>query len=115
MALKVGKGPNQIPVCGMLGKLAFLDELPLAKTITPTGTTGSLEINTPIGSVNFAASDSSVTVTNSLVNNSSIIIPIVASNDATLTNVRYVATNGAFTIYGNAAATAETKVVFCVL
>lgn len=84
------------------------------KTITPNGTTGAQTINKTAGSVNFAAGAISLVVTNSLVTTSSIILATVATNDATMKSVLIVASAGSFTIFANAAATAETRVNFLV-
>lgn len=85
------------------------------KTITAGGTTGAQTINKTMGSVNFAAAATSLVVTNSLVATTSIIIATVATNDTTMFGVKVVAASGSFTIYANAAATAETRVNFIVL
>lgn len=85
------------------------------KTITATGTTGAQTINQTSGSVNFAIAATSLVVTNSLVTTSSIILATVASNDTTMKSVQAVAAAGSFTLYANAAATAETRVNFLVL
>ena len=45
----------------------------------------------------------------------SIIVATVATNDTTLTSVQAVAAAGSFTLYANAAATAETRVNFLVI
>jgi hypothetical protein len=84
-------------------------------TITAGGTTGAQTINKPSGSVNFAAAATSLVVTNSLVTTSSVILCTVATNDATMKTVLCVAAAGSFTIFANAAATAETRVNFLVL
>jgi hypothetical protein len=49
-------------------------------------------------------------VTNSFVDANSVIIATVATNDVTMTSVQAVAAAGSFTLYANAAATAETRV-----
>ena len=85
------------------------------KTITAPGTTGAQTINKTTGSVNFAAAAASLVVTNSLVTTSSIILATVATNDATMKSVLAVAAAGSFTLFANAAATAETRVNFLVL
>lgn len=84
--------------------------LSLDKTITAGGTTGAQTINKPMGTVNFAAAATSLVVTNSLVATTSIITATVGTNDATMKSVQCVAGSGSFTIYANAAATAETRV-----
>jgi len=85
------------------------------KTITAAGTTGAQTINKTAGSVNFAIAATSLVVTNSLVATSSVILATVASNDTTMRSVQAVAAAGSFTLYANAAATAETRVNFLVL
>ncbi len=97
------------------GGSATLTTLNLDKTITAGGTTGAQTIDKPAGSVNFAALATSLVVTNSLAATSSVILATVATNDATMTSVQAVAGAGSFTIYANAAATAETRVNFLVL
>lgn len=85
------------------------------KTITAAGTTGARTINQPAGSVNFAAAATSLVVTNSMVNTSSVILATVATNDSTMKSVVAVAGSGSFTLTANAAATAETRVNFLVV
>lgn len=91
--------------------------MPLAmqKTITPGGTTGAQSINTQTGTVNFAAGATSLVVTSSLVTTSSIILPVLRTNDASALIDSIVPASGSFTIYLSSAATAETSVGFVVL
>ncbi len=93
----------------------FAGDMQFDKTVTAAGTTGARTINKNAGSVNFAAASSSLVVTNSLVTANSIIIATVATNDATMKSVQAVAAAGSFTLYANAAATAETRVNFIVI
>ena len=90
-------------------------DLQLSKTVTAGGTTGAQTINKSIGTVNFAAAATSLVVTNSLVTANSIITATVGTNDTTMKSVAVVAASGSFTLYANAAATAETRVNFHVL
>ncbi len=85
-------------------------------TNTAGGTTGAQTINKPSGTVNLAASATSLVVTNSLVTTSSIVWPVVMTNDASTFSLRVVVASGSFTIHvvGTAPA-AETKVGFFVL
>lgn len=85
------------------------------QTITAGGTTGAQTINKPVGTVNFAASASSLVVTNSLVTTSSTIHCVIRTNDTTATIKNVVPAAGSFTIRLNAAATAETSVGFFVI
>jgi len=93
----------------------FAGDMQFNKTVTAAGTTTPQTINKNAGSVNFAAADASKVVTNSLVTANSIIIATVATNDATMKSVQAVAAAGSFTLYANAAATAETRVNFLVI
>lgn len=84
-------------------------------TITGTGVTGNQTINKMMGSVNFAAAATAITVTNSLVTTNSTIVATVGTNDTTLKSVNVVAGPGSFVLNANAAATAETRVNFLVV
>ena len=94
--------------------LGTAGDVQLPKTITAAGTTGAQTINKASGSVNLAASATSLVVTDSLVSTSSVIICTVGSNDTTCKSVQAVAGSGSFTIYPNAAPTAETRVNFII-
>lgn len=87
----------------------------LDATITAGGTTGAQTINKPAGSVNFAALATSLVVTSNKVTTNSVLICTVAANDSTLKSVQCVAAAGSFTMFANAAATAETRVNFWIL
>lgn len=89
--------------------------LRLAATNTTGGTTGAQTINKPSGKVNFAASATSLVVTNSLCTTASIVIATVLTNDTTSIIKNVVPGSGSFTITLNAAATAETAVGFLVI
>jgi len=93
----------------------FAGDMLFNKTVTAAGTTTPQTINKNAGSVNFAAADASKVVTNSLVTANSIIVATVAANDATMKSVQAVAAAGSFTLYANAAATAETRVNFLLI
>lgn len=86
----------------------------LLRTITAGGTTGAQTINKPAGTVNFAAAATTLVVTNSLVNASSLIFCTVRTADTTALLKNVVAGAGSFTITMNAAVTAETSVGFFV-
>ena len=88
--------------------------LTLDKTITAVATTGAQTIDKTSGSVNFAAAAASLVVTNSLVTANSIVIATVGTNDATMKSAAAVAGAGSFTLYADAAPTAETRVNFLV-
>lgn len=92
----------------------FAGDVQLGKTVTAGGTTGAQTINKTVGTVNFAAAATSLVVTNSLVTANSIITATVGTNDTTMKSVAVVAAAGSFTLHANAAATAETRVNFCV-
>ena len=94
--------------------LGTAGDVQLPKTITAAGTTGAQTINKASGSVNLAAAATSLVVTDSLVSTSSVIICTVGSNDTTCKSVQAVAGAGSFTIYPNAAPTAESRVNFII-
>ena len=96
------------------GTLSVTGDAAFGKTITATGTTGAQTINKTSGAVNFAGFAPSLVVTNSLVTANSVIQCTVASNDSTMNAAKAVAAAGSFTIYPNAAPSAETRVNFLV-
>jgi hypothetical protein len=85
-----------------------------ASTITAGGTTGNQTINKPSGTVNIAAAGTTVTVTNSLVSTSSIVIAVVRTADTTAYIKNVVPSAGSFIINLGAATTAEVSVGFIV-
>lgn len=85
-----------------------------SSTVAST-TTGNVTANVPQGICAIAAGSSSITITNNLVNASSIISAYVsqAAADGTLLRVeRILAASGSFTIYGTANATATTLIAW---
>lgn len=103
-------GTTNLGSTGKGFKQAFFDA-----TITAGGTTGPQTINKSAGSVNFALGDTSLLVTSNKVTANSIVMCTVATNDAQLKSVQCVPTAGSFTMFGNAAAAAETRVNFWIL
>lgn len=98
-----------------LDTLTINTALGIEGTITGAGNTGAQVINKPSGTVRFAAAASSLVVTNSLCTTSHRVQATVCSNDTTAKAAAAVCTNGSFTIYLNAAATAETEVYFTLI
>lgn len=94
---------------GSAGNVRFIS------TNTAAGVTGARTIDRPVGTVNFAAGATSLTVTNSLVTTASKIFATIRTNDATATIKNVVPASGSFTINLGAAATAETSVGFLVI
>lgn len=84
------------------------------RTLTTGGTTGNQTISKPVGSVNFAAGASALTVTSTIVTANSLIIAIAQTNDATCSVKNVVAGAGSFVINMTANCTAETRVAFLV-
>lgn len=84
-------------------------------TVTAGGTTGDQTINKMSGTVNFAATATTITVTNSKVSSTSLVFAVVRTNDATATIKNVVPSNGSFIIRLTAAATAETSVGFFIV
>ena len=85
------------------------------RTTTTAGTTGNRTINNPSGTVNVAAGNSSITVTNNLVGVGSYVFAVVRTNDTTAVLKNVVCSNGSFVINLTANATAETSIAFWVL
>lgn len=83
--------------------------------ITAAGTTGDQTINRMNGTVNIAASGSTVTVTNSLVSTSSIVLAVIRTNDATAIIKNVVPSIGSFTINLTSTTTSEISVGFTVI
>lgn len=84
-------------------------------TNTASGTTGNQTINKTTGTVNIAASGTTVTVTNSLVSTSSLVFAVIRTNDTTATIKNVVPGSGSFVITLTAAATAEVSIGFLVV
>ena len=84
-------------------------------TNTASGTTGNQTINKASGTVNIAASGTTVTVTNSLVSASSIVYAVIRTNDSTATIKNVVPSAGSFVINLGAAATSEVSIGFFVI
>jgi len=87
-----------------------------AKTITPSGITGPQTINTPAGSVNFAANTTSLIVTNNLVQGPDItrVNCHINSQDSTAVLDSTLIGVGNFTIRMSVPPSAETIVSFLV-
>lgn len=82
-------------------------------TYTAGGTTGDQTINKPTGSLNIAATGTTVTLTNSFITANSIVFPVLMTSDATATSVKSaVVTAGQCVFTLNAACTAEIKIGF---
>lgn len=84
------------------------------RVITPGGTTGNQTIQARSGTVNIAAGQSSIVVTNVFVDVDSIIYATIRTNDTTALIKNIVPAAGSFTIRLNANATAETSIGFVV-
>lgn len=84
----------------------------MATATTSAVTAGALTTSACIGTAAIAAGASSVVVTNPNVDKRSKVFAIIsqAAADATLLYLNVSITDGAFTIYGNANATAVTQV-----
>lgn len=106
--LQFSKNGSSVYRVDSTGKVSF------NSTITTGGTTGNQTINKPSGTVNIAASGTSVTVTNSLVSTSSIVVAVVRTNDTTSYIKNVVPSAGSFVITLGAAATAEVSIGFIV-
>jgi hypothetical protein len=85
------------------------------RTNIAAATTGDQTINHSNGSVNFAAAATALTVTNSTVTATSIIMATAQTNDSTCSVKNVVPAAGSFVINMTAACTAETRVGFWVM
>ena len=98
---------------GVSGATSLSGDVKLAATAT---TTANPTINKPAGQVSVAIGASTVTVTNSLVTATSIVLCQLQFADATFTTILTVVPGtGSFVITGNATATALTKIGFIVI
>lgn len=100
---------------GYDGRIFLSGALQLLALNTAGGTTGNQTIDYPSGTVNFAATASSLTVTNNLVTADSIVFAVVRTNDTAAVIKNVVPSSGSFIITLNAAAVAETSVGFLVI
>lgn len=82
---------------GQFGDLK-IRQLYVDQTITAGGTTGNQTINKAFGTVNIAASGSSVTVTNSLCTTNSTVFAVIRTNDSTARIINVVPQAGSFVI-----------------
>ncbi len=92
-----------------------MHKLLVPQTITAGATTGAQTIDKVSGTVNFAATDVTLVVTNDCVTADSIVFAVVRTNDTSATIKNVIPASGSFTIRLSAAATAETSVGFLVL
>ena len=100
---------------GVVNFAAGINRFNFYRTVTAGGTTGNQTINRPVGTVNFAAGTSSITVSNSTVAANSLVFCTIQTNDATATACRVTdKAAGTFNLRLNANATAETSVAFWV-
>jgi uncharacterized Zn ribbon protein len=93
---------------------SFGDQIIIPATNTAAETTGARTINKASGTVNIAAGDSVIVITNSKVSTASLVIPIIRTNDVTARIKSAVPTNGSVTIR-TTPVTAETSIGFIVI
>ena len=113
----VARANDRVSVTTPHFELSSVDRVTLNAGITNAGTTGDRTINTPAGTVNFAAGagTAGITVTSNIVNTGSIIWATARTNDATCSVKNVVPANGSFVIRMTANCTAETSVGFLVV
>ncbi|MDB9976293.1 hypothetical protein OAD59_00430 [Flavobacteriaceae bacterium] len=85
------------------------------KIITPAGTTGNQTIDATAGSVNFSSSDTTLTVTNNLVDANSVVILTRGTAVSANRNISVVPSSGQFIITLDASFGVETKIFFLVI
>ena len=93
----------------------FGDIIVIPTTITPIGTLGNQTIKKINGTVNIAATGTTVTVTNSKVTANSNIYVQLRTNDATAWIKNYVPAAGSFTINLGDPATGDVSIGFTVI
>ncbi len=92
-----------------------LHDYQLQRTVTAGGTTGAQTISKPAGTLNVAAGQASIVLTNTLITTSTIPFVVLRTADTTCTFVKSaVPTANTLTITLNAACNAETSVGFIV-
>jgi hypothetical protein len=89
-------------------------EVVFPKTITAIGTTGNQTINKMTGTLNIAGTGTTVTLTNSLISSTSIVMCWLQTNDATAKSVVAVPGTGSCVFTLNAASTGTVAVGFFV-
>lgn len=82
------------------------------RTITPGGTTGTVTINRPYGTVNIAAGGSSITVNNNVAATDSLIFTTLRTNDATCAIKNVVSSPAQFIITMTAPCTGQVSIGF---
>lgn len=92
----------------------FFEEISRQLGRTISTTVGSQTINAPIGKFEVAAAATNVTINNSSVTDSAIVVCSVASNDATARINNVTTASGSFTV-NLTAPTAQTSIAFVVL
>jgi hypothetical protein len=105
---------NACVLAGGAAKVITGETNVMTQVNTATGTTGNQTINTPAGSVNFAAAATALTVTNALVSSTSKVFAVLQTNDATAVLKNVVPAAGSFVITLLVAPTVETRVGFVV-
>jgi hypothetical protein len=85
------------------------------QTVTAGGTTGDRTIDKPAGTVNIAAGNATITVTNALVTANSQVFAVIRTNDTTSQIKNIVPGAGSFVINLVSNATAETSIGFWVI
>lgn len=103
---------------GTVGALQIANDLArfvVPKTVTTGGTTGDQTINKISGTVNIAATGTSVTVTCAQCSTSSIVFAVIRTNDTSAVIKNVVPGSGSFVIRTTAAVTAETSIGFLVM
>lgn len=90
-------------------------DIVLDRTLTPAGVTTAQTINKIAGTVNFAAAATSLVVTNSFVDENSIVLCTLMTDDASAVLGSAEPGDGFFTITLSAAPAAETRCGFIVL
>jgi hypothetical protein len=95
--------------------LRVMGSLKVPGTLTSAGTTGNQTINKQTGTIRIAATGTTVTLTDSLITTSSIVLATLQTNDTTAKSVVAVPGSGSCVFTLNAASTGEVAIGFMVL
>jgi hypothetical protein len=97
-----------------INEVFLVGDIVLDRELIASGLTGAKTINRQAGVVRFAAAATSLRVTNSKVNENSIVLCSLLTNDASAVLGSVVSGDGFFTIHLSAAPAAETRCGFLV-
>lgn len=116
MTMAHGTGAMNFVVAsmGISGPVTGNDVITTSSFTDDSATTGSRTVNKVCGINAFAAAATTITITNSFVTATSVMVCTIQTNDATATLKNCTPAAGSFTAITTAAATGITKLGWCV-